>query len=135
MASKGTESPHARLERSWSVPVDAAFQALRTAVDRRFEVQSSDDVARTVTFSSKASLFTWGETFIAQVVASGEGSTVRVRGSAKSSGPFADLLSVLVGAASTSTNTDRAHNARSRKLVSALFDDISSSLRDRSPSA
>jgi hypothetical protein len=115
--------------------VDAAFRALRTAVDRRFDVQSTDDAAMSVTFSSKASLFTWGENFVAQAFASEQGATVRVLGSAKKSGPVADLLSVLVGAASTTASTDRAHNARARKLVSTLFDDISSCLREQNPSA
>jgi hypothetical protein len=113
------------------VPVHAAFEALRLAVSRRFTLTSVDHFTKTVSFSGGASLFTWGEHFIAQVMPSGKGSTIRVVGWGKVGGQLENLVAVLLGVGGiASTNTGKAQNARLHELITALFDDISSLLRE-----
>lgn len=92
------------------VPPAAAFNALRTAAGNRFSLKSADDFTMLCTFSSGASMFTWGEKFTAQVVPSEGGSTIKVNGVGKVGGQI-------------------QQGSRTAKLIGDLFNDVTSALR------
>ena len=98
------------LERYFPAPASAVFAALISAVPQRFRLKGSDDFTLSCTFSSGASLFTWGENFSAQVVPSQDGSVVRVQGAGKVGGQL-------------------QQSARTNKLINELFDRVTAALR------
>ena len=64
-----------------TIPVDAtadaAYAALKAAVEKlRFNVESSDDAARTINITTRVSAFSWGEKITASVGAGENGETV-----------------------------------------------------------
>ncbi len=64
-----------------TIPVDAtadaAYAALKAAVEKlRFNVESSDDAARTINITTRVSAFSWGERITASVGAGENGETV-----------------------------------------------------------
>ena len=64
-----------------TIPVDAtadaAYAALKAAVEKlRFNVESSDDAARTINITTRVSAFSWGERISASVGAGENGETV-----------------------------------------------------------
>src|ERR1700710_1948222 len=70
------------------VPVapKVAFDALLSVASADFTLKSSDDFTLSVVFSSGMSAMTWGENFNAQVVPSGEASTIRLTVTGKANG-------------------------------------------------
>ena len=98
------------LERYYPVPAAKVFQALVHVLPQRFNVKGTDDFTLSCTFTSGASLFTWGENFSAQVVPSQEGSVVRVQGAGKVGGQI-------------------QQSSRTNKLMNELFDRLTAALR------
>lgn len=99
-----------QLERFVPVAPPIAFQTLCESARSMFTVKSADDFTLTVTFSSGASAFTWGENFSAQVVPAEGGANVRVTAVGKVGGQV-------------------QQNARINKLADRLFSDYTGRLR------
>lgn len=99
-----------QVERFAPVSPQAAFRTLQASVRSMFSVKDVDDFTLTMTFSSGASMFTWGENFTAQVVPVEGGSSVRLQGVGKVGGQV-------------------QQNARLNKLSERLFKDYVSRLR------
>lgn len=97
-------------ERYVPVAAQAAFRTLQESVRSLFGVKNVDDFTLTITFSSGASMFTWGENFTAQVVPVEGGSNVRLQGVGKVGGQV-------------------QQNARLNKLSERLFADYVGRLR------
>ncbi len=105
-------SPSA-LERYVPVPPAETYAALVKVAASRFNLKKTDDFTRTCHFTSGMSEFTWGEKFIAQVVPSEGGATVKVSGVGKIGG---QLL----------------QHYRNAKLMNLLLDDVVDLLRPAS---
>jgi len=101
-----------QVERFVPVAAPAAFRTLCESVQSMFTAKNIDDFTLTVTFSSGASLFTWGENFSAQVVPAEGGSNIRLQGVGKVGGQI-------------------QQSARLNKLADRLFQDYVSRLRER----
>lgn len=97
-------------ERFAPVSPQVAFRTLQESVRGMFAVKDVDDFTLTITFSSGASMFTWGENFNAQVVPTEGGSSVRLQGVGKVGGQV-------------------QQNARLNKLSERLFKDYVNRLR------
>ena len=95
-------------------PVDpkAVFNALGRAVEKgkRFKLKEFDDFTLSMTYSSKASGFTWGENFSAQVVPHEGGGLLGVSGVGKVGGQYKQA---------TKTN----------KLIEEIFNAVTNDLR------
>jgi hypothetical protein len=76
-------------DRFYPVPPPILYDALQRAIGTAFKVKGQDHLTSTLTFSSGASAFTWGENFTAQVVPAAGGATVRVYGVGKVPGQIA----------------------------------------------
>lgn len=70
-------------ERFYPATPDETYAALVSAARRIGKVKSADAFSRAVSFATEASGFSWGATMSAFVVPEGEGSIVRVGGTAK----------------------------------------------------
>ncbi|HEU0256945.1 MAG TPA: hypothetical protein VFQ96_03805 [Microbacteriaceae bacterium] len=94
------------------VPPKKAFEALCQAVDSgsQFTLKEADDFALTAIFTSGISLATYGQRFNAQIVPSGDASSLRVTAVAKVGGSLFNA-------------------ARAQKLVDAVFSGASDLLR------
>ncbi len=68
------------LVRELFVPVSpkSAFDALLEVAQTDYNLKSSDDFTMAVNFTSGASALTWGESFAAQVIPTGENATIRI---------------------------------------------------------
>ena len=73
-------------ERFFPVEKEKVFAALNQAVSSKFKVKSADDFTMSITFSSGASAFTWGENFNAQVIPRDGGCTIEITGVGKVGG-------------------------------------------------
>ena len=101
-------------QQSRFIPVEpeAVFNALGRAVEKekRFKLKEFDDFTLSMTFSSKASMFTWGENFSAQVVPHESGASLGISGVGKVGGQYMQA---------TKTN----------KLIEELFSAVINDLR------
>jgi hypothetical protein len=102
------------LQRYFPVAPSVVFKALLEIVPQRFTLKTTDDFTLSCTFSSGASVFTWGENFSAQVVPAEGGATLNVQGAGRVGGQI-------------------QQSARTNKLIGALFEDITPVLRAAYP--
>lgn len=92
------------LHRSVPVPPDAAFFVLLEAAYAWFRLTKIDDPSKICEFTSGASAFTRGANFVARVVPSEQGTTIRIHGIGKVA--------------------SRRMQARREKLMNQLLDDV-----------
>ncbi|HZM80866.1 MAG TPA: DUF3592 domain-containing protein [Candidatus Limnocylindrales bacterium] len=77
--SRRNQGPYNNQRHFTATPAQT-YTALTTAVRARFRVNGSDQAAMRIRFHTRANIFTWGETFTAQVTATPSGATVQVTG-------------------------------------------------------
>jgi hypothetical protein len=107
----GSNNAAHQSERFFPVPPAQAYAAVRAIVAaQRFKLKNADDFSMSVTFSSGASAFTWGENLSAQVVPAEGGANVRLQGVGKVGGQI-------------------QQSTRLNKLVQQLFEGVSNRLR------
>ncbi|CAN2186731.1 hypothetical protein MCEMRE196_00459 [Candidatus Nanopelagicaceae bacterium] len=73
-------------ERFFPVEKEKVFAALLKVVQEKFKVKEADDFTMSITFSSGASAFTWGENFSAQVLPREGGAAIEIYGVGKVGG-------------------------------------------------
>ena len=90
-------------DRFFPVEKEKVFAALLSAIQQNFKVKNSDDFTLSISFSSGASAFTWGENFSAQVIPKEGGSAIQINGVGKVGGQV-------------------QQSSRTNKLITQIFD-------------
>lgn len=97
-------------ERFFPVEKEKVFAALLQVVKANFKVKESDDFTLSITFSSGASAFTWGENFSAQVMPKEGGASIEIYGVGKVGGQV-------------------QQSTRTNKLINQIFSDTTDILK------
>lgn len=73
-------------ERYFPVEKEKVYAALLEVVKTKYKLKDADDFTLSITFSSGASAFTWGENFNAQVIPMQGGCQIEITGVGKVGG-------------------------------------------------
>jgi len=87
------------------------YAALLKVAKNGFKLKTEDSYSLSLTFASGASAFTWGESFSAQVLTAGDGSTLNISGVGKVGGQL-------------------QQSSRTNKLIDGIFKRVSDVLQD-----